>query len=345
MSPSCLPPDAPPIPHPRPDCTPCCARSRQRMPWKNCASTSSSPPSNHSPKAFAVVGPRTLISPLTRILPSSPQSCANLSLHRLRPRPDRISFIATEPFIPLAKSPGSESTSGIRTKIKRPDMSRACKCQSSLNQDRDAFLARHVLVVDPAISLFQTDPQRNARLPTQVLLDLGVVAVAAVHTLRSGKIVNAFELRTGDLFRNIDQLVDRHHLRRSQVERFNHVRVHDHLRALEAIVDVHEAARLVAVTPDRNFRVAFRLCLNYLAADSSRSFFAATRPRSVWTINVVIPRHPRTKTVIFAEVTAHALGKEFLPSVTVLGIGRIRIFFSQSRIVVIALLAGVINAS
>src|SRR3546814_238911 len=64
------------------------------------------------------------------------------------------------------------------------------------------------LVVDPRIGLRQAVSQSDRRRPAVGLLDLGVVAVATAHTLRSVELVVALALDASDVLDDVDQLVD-----------------------------------------------------------------------------------------------------------------------------------------
>ena len=76
------------------------------------------------------------------------------------------------------------------------------------------------------------------------------VAVAAVDALGGVEFVIALELDAGDLFRDVDELVDGDELVGAEVEWLVDVALGDHLRALGAVVDVHEGAGLFSIAPD-----------------------------------------------------------------------------------------------
>ena len=95
--------------------------------------------------------------------------------------------------------------------------------------------------------------------------------------------------------------------------------MHDRLDALEAVVDVHEAAGLLAVAPDLDLVLAGSLGLDDLAADGGRRLLAAAVPGAVRAVDVVEAGHARLEAEVLAEVAAHALGEELLPAVAVLG--------------------------
>src|SRR5215813_1096152 len=118
------------------------------------------------------------------------------------------------------------------------------------NNSRPSAFAGPVLIVNPAISLFQADAERSVRFPTQVFPDERVVAVAAVHTFGRGQVVVTFKSDACEALGQIYELVDGDGLARAQIDGVNDVRVHDHIDAFDAVIYEHEAARLVAGTPD-----------------------------------------------------------------------------------------------
>ena len=62
---------------------------------------------------------------------------------------------------------------------------------------------------------------------------------------------------------------------------------HDLADALDAVVDVHEAAGLLAVAPDLDLVLAGLLGVNHLAADRGRRLFAAAVPGAVRAVDIV----------------------------------------------------------
>src|SRR6185312_10331446 len=92
--------------------------------------------------------------------------------------------------------------------------------------------------------------QRDRRFPAELLQDEGVVAVATADTLRRREVVVALELDAGDALDYVDEVIDRHELRRAEVDRIAEVALHDPEHSADRVVDVREAARLHAVAPD-----------------------------------------------------------------------------------------------
>ena len=99
--------------------------------------------------------------------------------------------------------------------------------------------------------------------------------------------------------------------------------------ALHAVVDVHEAAGLLAVAPDLDLVLAGELGLDHLAADRGGSLLAAAVPGAAAAVDVVEARHARIQAEVLAEVPAHALGEQLFPAVAVFGQRGIGVLFFQ----------------
>ena len=69
-------------------------------------------------------------------------------------------------------------------------------------------LAGKHLVFDPGVGLRQAVAQADGGLPAEYFLNERVVAVAAVDALGGVEVVVALELDAGDLFDDVDELVD-----------------------------------------------------------------------------------------------------------------------------------------
>ena len=67
--------------------------------------------------------------------------------------------------------------------------------------------------------------------------------------------------------------------------------VHDLVDTLDAIIDVHEASRAGAITPNLNFICAIQSCLDDLSANCSRRFFTTPIIGTVRTIYIVESRY------------------------------------------------------
>ena len=102
-------------------------------------------------------------------------------------------------------------------------------------------------------------------------------------------------------------------------------------RALEAIIDVHEAARLLSVAPDFDLVSPESFACDDLSADRGRRLLAPAVVGAIGAVNVMVSRYARFEPEIFAEMPAHPLAEEFLPTIAVFGIGRVCVVFLQSR--------------
>ena len=85
--------------------------------------------------------------------------------------------------------------------------------------------------------------------PAEFALDHRVIAIATVHSLWRIQVVATLYLDSGDLFEHIDQAVNGGEFARTQVDWLDDVAAHDVARAFHAVIDVHEAARLVGRRP------------------------------------------------------------------------------------------------
>src|SRR3954447_9120263 len=117
------------------------------------------------------------------------------------------------------------------------------------------------LIVDPGVRLLETVTQRDRRLPAVDAVEHRVVGVATAYALGSGQVVILGHRDAGDVLEDADHLVDRDELGRAEVDRLDVVTGEDLLAAADAVVDVHEAAALLAVTPDVDRVVAAQLRL------------------------------------------------------------------------------------
>lgn len=113
----------------------------------------------------------------------------------------------------------------------------------------DTRLGGH-LVVDPTVSLLEPSAKCDRRLPAKSVEDHRVVAVATTHTRWRAEIITALESDPCDVLDEIDKPIDRDSLGATDVDRLIDVARHDLERALEAVIDIHETASLLAVAPD-----------------------------------------------------------------------------------------------
>src|SRR4051812_7656955 len=106
------------------------------------------------------------------------------------------------------------------------------------------------LVVDPGIGAFHSALEARAGCPSEAASNERVVAAAAVHALRRGEVVPTFHPDACEALDEVDQLVDGHGLVTPDVDGLGDVAVHEAIRPLDAIVDVQEGTRLLAIAPD-----------------------------------------------------------------------------------------------
>ena len=85
--------------------------------------------------------------------------------------------------------------------------------------------------------------------------------------------------------------------------------MHNQVQALDAVIGVHEAAGLIAGTPDFNFVFTTDFRFNYFAADRGGGFFAAAKPGAPGAVHVMKAGDARVEAEIFAEMAAHAFGE------------------------------------
>src|SRR5436309_11196029 len=105
------------------------------------------------------------------------------------------------------------------------------------------------LRLDPRIRARQAGLERNPRLPAQHLAQPRVVGVAPAYALRTGD-VPFRERHAGRRADEVGQMIDRHEPVLAEIERVVISGRHHAREAVEAVVDVAERARLLAVAPD-----------------------------------------------------------------------------------------------
>src|SRR5215211_9477431 len=174
---------------------------------------------------------------------------------------------------------------------------------------------RRQLVVGPGVGLLHADRKRCGRLPAETFEDERVVRVAPANAFWRVEVVPALQPHPSDLLDRVDELVDADELGRAEVDRIEDVAPHDHRCSQEAVLDVHEAPRLLPVSPDLDLVAPGELCLGDLPADRGRRLLAPTGVRPVRPVDVVIPGYARLDSVVVVEVPAHALREELLPPV------------------------------
>src|SRR5260370_19964120 len=97
------------------------------------------------------------------------------------------------------------------------------------------------------------------------------MAVRAIHTFGRAEVVIALQLDSGNFLREIDQLIYRHRLTRSEIDLLQHFRIHDQIDAYQAVINEHEATSLIARSPDIDFVLTRNFLFDYLTAVCSRN--------------------------------------------------------------------------
>ena len=110
------------------------------------------------------------------------------------------------------------------------------------------------LFLDPGVRLGNTVAKRSIRLPIQNLSDKRIVAVSAGDTLWGSQIILAHHANPCNCLNLADQFVDRKQLAGTEIDgrRNQFSAVHDHVNTFDAVVNIHEAAGLFPISPNRD---------------------------------------------------------------------------------------------
>ncbi len=103
--------------------------------------------------------------------------------------------------------------------------------------------------LDPGVSFRKTVMKANRRRPAKLLFDQGIVAVSTVDALRRTEIVVTLELDAGEAFSQINELIDCHQFIRTKIQWLENITRGNHLGAFRTVVDIHERAGLLPITP------------------------------------------------------------------------------------------------
>lgn len=136
------------------------------------------------------------------------------------------------------------------------------------------------------------------------------------------------------LSRNVDdrarELVDRHDLLGTEIQRLPVVGPHQSVDPLDAVGHVTERPRLLAVAPDLD---GAALCHGrHFSAQRRWHLLPATVVRAIRTVDVMEAGDAGLQAELTREVQAQPLSHELLPPVSVLRIGRVRILFNQRNV-------------
>ena len=153
-----------------------------------------------------------------------------------------------------------------------------------LSRRRAEFLLH--LLLDPAVGLADAFLERDPRLLTEHSAQPRVVGVASAHALRAGDVPLA-QRDAGDLADDVGELVDRDQPILSEIQRLAVVGRHQPLDPFEAVADIAERSRLLAVAPDIDLALAGELRRRHLVAHRGRRLLAPPVPRPERPVDVV----------------------------------------------------------
>src|ERR1035437_8427644 len=108
------------------------------------------------------------------------------------------------------------------------------------------------------------------------------------------------DLNTGNIGDDMCELIYRYHAVLTEIQRLGKVRCHQAMNAFGAVVDITEGARLFAIAPYLDLRLAGEFCNRDLAAESSGCFFTAAFPCSLFAKDVVKPHDSRLDAIVLA---------------------------------------------
>mmetsp|Transcript_29774 Transcript_29774/g.95758 ORF Transcript_29774/g.95758 Transcript_29774/m.95758 type:complete len:223 (-) Transcript_29774:653-1321(-) len=173
------------------------------------------------------------------------------------------------------------------------------------------------LLLDPLVGDAEPVRELDRGVPPELLLDHGVLGVAAAHALGPGDVLDG-ELVLAIALARADghHLVHRHHLVGAEVHGLAAVGLGETEDALHAVVNEGEGAGLLAVAPHLNLLSGG----DGLAAEGSRGFLAAALPGAVGAVDVVEAGNAGLDVEVGLVVLVHLLGAELLEAVGVLGL-------------------------
>src|SRR6266478_9564990 len=177
-----------------------------------------------------------------------------------------------------------------------------------------------ILLLNPFVGCPQAGVQWRVRLPLKNLLNERIVAVATSHPAGSAQFVLTIELYPRDFLHLRNKVVNGNKLAGTKVYRRGDkvVAVRDHVNALHAIINIHEAARLETIAPNLDSQIVLIDRLNHLAANRGRGLFTSAIPGPVRAVNIVKAGdeglHAPFRPVFLAEYFTH----QFFPAIAAL---------------------------
>src|SRR5258706_8017648 len=185
------------------------------------------------------------------------------------------------------------------------------------------------LLRDPVVGRNNSLAQCHLRLPLQHRAQPRIVTVATAHSLRLGEIVHERDLLLRYPDHDFGKLVNADQFIRAEVERLSMIRSHDAMNALDAVVDIHERAGLLAIAPYFDLAWIWGEC--DLAAHRRRRLFTAAVIGAQRAIYVVEAHDARGEAVVFHIILAEFLRVELLEAITFFRLRRKRVLLAQRR--------------
>src|SRR5688572_25094437 len=181
---------------------------------------------------------------------------------------------------------------------------------------------------DPLIRARDAFFEGNLRLPAEHFAQAIVVRIASAHALRAGDVTLVY-FETRRVLDEVGESVDANEAILAEVERLPAVRRHQTHQPFDAVVDVAERPRLLAVAPNFDVGGASEFRGRDFSAQRRRCLLASAVPRAERSEDVVEPHDARVEAVVLAVVDAQALGDQLLPAVCILRLRRIGIRLLQ----------------
>src|ERR1051326_7202242 len=131
----------------------------------------------------------------------------------------------------------------------------------------ERFLSPQDLIADPLVRLFHSITQADGGLPIDPLQDHRVVAISSADAFRRIEVVLSLQLYLRYVLGNIHKLINGYQFAAAQVDGLENVTFHDGCCTLQTVIDVHEAASLMAVAPDFNLSGAGHQTRSFMYID------------------------------------------------------------------------------
>src|SRR3989441_5385169 len=170
------------------------------------------------------------------------------------------------------------------------------------------------LRLDPLVGAGDALLERHLRLPSEHLAEPVVVGIASANALRPGHVAPGHRY-AGHFRHHVRELVDADETVLPEVDRIAIGGLHQAFEARDAVVDVAERPRLLAVSPDLDLVHARQLRDGHLAAHRGRRLLAPAAPRPERAEDVVEPYDAGVETVVISVVEAETLGHQLLQPV------------------------------